>query len=656
MRSTTTTLATLILSLMGCTEYSLEGPQDEPDDKLPRDSEPFSPPLGELVMDTQPPPPDEECNGVDDDGDGLVDEGFDDVDGDGIADCVDEDCELGEHPGGEVELLESCSGEPIPVVKDPWSVDIEWQYTSGRFGVIVMPSVGNLSDDNGDGRIDEDDTPDIVITEGFTGELIALHGDGSGELFRLEGFSPYAGTTIADVDQDGVPEVVALTDNNEVTAVHGDGTLAWQSRGFGLSGYPQPAVADLDADGVVEVVFDTAVVSGLDGSTLFQLGGVGSSWRTPVLADIDADGTQEIIIGEEVFDHTGVPEWRVGSSGQGNFAAVADLDGDIGGEVVFVSGQKMYLFEPDGTPIDTVAIPGSNPGPPSVADFDGDGEVEIALPANTSISMWDSAGTMIWSSPISDASGLAGCSGYDIDGDGAYELLYADEDTFRIYDGATGTELYSNGSHGSGTLWEYPVTADVDGDGSAEIIIASNGQTWQGITVFGHSGSGWQASGPTWGTHDFAVTNLEADGSIPSPAPLSWTVHNVFRARPVVDDGGAADLEIAIEDACVASCEHGPIRVSFAVSNQGALDVPSGVIATLYTLDGATELAVDKVTIDAVPAGTVIHGGIFELHPDDQGPDGLLLRIDDDGAGHGVITECDESNNEFEFGDGFCGR
>jgi hypothetical protein len=280
--------------------------------------------------------------------------------------------------------------------------------------------------------------------------------------------------------------------------------------------------------------------------------------------------------------------------------------------------------------------------------------VEIAIAANTSISVWEITGTMNWTATINDTSGLAGCSGYDVDGDGAYELLYADQTTFRMYDGASGAVLYSNSSHASGTLWEYPVTADVDHDGSAEIVIASNGSAWHGITVFGHSGSGWQASGPTWGTHDFAVTNLGADGSVPSPAPLSWTVHNVFRARPMVDEGGAADLAIFFEDICIASCENGPAKISFGVSNQGALDVAAGVSAALYALDGSTETLVDQLFLDEVPAGTIISGGTFEMHPDDQGADGLLMRVDDDGAGVGIITECDESNNEYEYTDRFC--
>ncbi len=646
----------IVLLIIGCQEYNLLGPEAKPPE--PQDTEqPWDLPEWEVdydPQDSEPPPPVEECDGEDNDGDGLVDEGFEDVDGDGVADCVDHDCDVDEHPGGEVEILEACTGDIPPVVKDPWNATIEWQYRTSGSGSIVMPAVGNLNDDNGDGVVNDNDTPDIAFVEWGRSELIVLSGDGSGPILTKSGIHGAGGVTIADVDQDGKSEVIALSSSGQILALDSSGTTRWASASFNVSGYPQPAVGDIDGDGDIDVVFDTAVVEGSTGTTKFQLNGVSTSWRTPVLADIDADGTQEIILGEDVFDHTGALEWSTNSSGWGNFAAVADLDGDIGGEVFFVSGTEMIIHEPDGTLIDTLSIPGSNPGPPAVADFDGDGAVEIGIPANSSISVWEITGTHNWTATINDSSGLAGCSAYDFDGDGTYELLYADQNTFWVYDGPTGTVLYSNTSHASGTLWEYPVIADVDRDGSAEIVISSNGGHWKGVTVIGHSGSGWQASGPTWGTHDFAVTNLDADGVVPTPPPLPWTTNNVFRARPMVDDPGAADLYILLEDVCIASCENGPVRVSYAVANQGGLDVDSGVEVALYALDGGTETFVDSEFIDAVPAGGIIAGETIEIHPDDWGPDGILLRVDDDGTGTDTVPECDETNNELEYAEVIC--
>jgi len=640
------------LLLCACPEYGLHDRKDPDggDDSQPHfDSEP------PIDTSDSTPPADEVCDGQDNDGDGLVDEGFDDRDGDGRADCVDDDCDVSGHPGGEVDVVEACTGVDPSAVPDPWNVGIEWQWTvPGGQGVIVMPAVGNLTDDNGDGAVDENDSPDIAFSTWGNNHLVALHGDGSGTIFDVAGYDGNCGVSIADVDVDGRPEVVACTTGRQVAAVDAAGTREWASAAFTWSMYPQPAVADLDADGDVEIVMDVALVSGAGGATIATLAGITTSWRTPVLADLDADGTQEIILGERVFSHTGAFEWASTRNGAGDFAAVADVDGDRGGEVFFVTGNQMHLHEPSGALIRSVTIPGSNPGPPAVADFDGDGQVEIALPANTSISVWETTGTMLWSMPIQDNSGLAGCSGYDVNGDGAYEVLYADEIKFRMYDGATGAELYSNGSHSSGTLWEYPVTADVDADGSAEIVIASNSGAWKGITVFGHNGSGWAASGPTWGTHDFAVTNLDEDGQVPSPAPLSWLVHNVFRARPMVDRPGTPDLTVALQDVCVANCDAGPVKVSFAVANQGGADVDPGVVVALYALHGGVETLVATLALPEIPSGRVIDGGTFELTPALWG-EGIVLSVDDDGAGNGAVFECDEANNRDEYLETVCG-
>jgi hypothetical protein len=649
----------LLLLLSACHEYNLGGEKDDPPAPLDTDV-PLDTIWGEALEftpeDTAPPPPEEECNGEDDDGDGLIDEGFEDVDGDGIADCVDDACEIEEHPGGAVSILPETVGEPTVHVSDPWDAVIEWSYDSPGNGAISMPAVGNLTDDNGDGLIDENDIPDIAFIDWTYDKLIAISGDGSGELFVLDDYDGDSGVVIADVDVDGEPEVVAYRNDRSVVALDGAGNVEWASHRVNLAYYPQAVVGDIDADGTVEVVYDLGVINGEDGSFQFVLPSPAAMWRTPVLADIDADGTMEIILGEDVFGHDGLVEWSASNDGYGNFAAVADVDGDIGGEVFFVTGEEMQIYEPDGTPIAKRAVTSTNPGPPAVADFDGDGEVELALTANTAISLWELSGAMVWESPVQDISGLAGCSGYDFNGDGVYELLYADETTFRIYDGPTGTVLYENEDHHSDTLWEYPVIADVDLDGSAEIVIASNGLVWSGVTVLGHRADGWAASGPTWGTHDFAVTNLNPDGSVPSPPVLPWTTHNLFRARPQLDGIEAtSDLTVLVDDVCVASCEHGPALIGFAVANQGSVTVGKGVQASLYAVDDGVETWLASVELDELVAGRIIPAGSFELHPDQWGDDGVLIRVDDVGTGSGVITEYDESNNTDSYADAICG-
>jgi hypothetical protein len=256
--------------------------------------------------------------------------------------------------------------------------------------------------------------------------------------------------------------------------------------------------------------------------------------------------------------------------------------------------------------------------------------------------------------PINDSSGLAGCSGYDVDGDGAYEVLYADQDSFTIFDGASGVENYVNTSHSSGTVWEYPVIADLDKDDSAEIVIASNGSPWHGITVFGHINNGWPRSGTTWATHDFAVTNINPDGSVPSPPEASWNKYNVFRARPAVDDPSSADLGVELVDFCVGSCASGPVKISYFVYNQGAVDVDAGVNLTLFMIQGGVEVPFQTVSLPAIPAGTALSADTFTFEPSQAGDGGFVIRIDDDGFGVDIISECDETNNSYTRADAIC--
>ena len=79
------------------------------------------------------------------------------------------------------------------------------------------PIVVNLTDDNGDGAIDADDIPDIVVPveaigDQLKGEIKAISGDDGRELFTAGGpnlVSPWSELAAADIDGDGMPEIVA---------------------------------------------------------------------------------------------------------------------------------------------------------------------------------------------------------------------------------------------------------------------------------------------------------------------------------------------------------------------------------------------------------------------------------------------------------------
>ncbi len=237
-----------------------------------------------------------------------------------------------------------------------------------------------------------------------------------------------------------------------------------------------------------------------------------------------------------------------------------------------------------------------------------------------------------------------------MNGDGAYEVLYADQDALRIYDGASGSILYENFSHSSGTVWEYPVVADIDQDDSAEICIASNGSGYRGVTCFGHNGDGWPQSGPTWATHDFAVTNIEPDGAVPQSPEESWLKYNVFRARPSVDDPATSDLSGKLTEICVADCDDGPVKISFQVWNEGAENIAAGTPYGLYRVDQSGETLVQEGTLPEIPAGFAPGGIVLEISPDQLGEFGFVIVLDHNSD----VSECVEDNNRIEFLDSIC--
>jgi hypothetical protein len=569
-------------------------------------------------------------------------------------------CDLDLAPAGDVDVRAECEAFDPGQVENPWDFSVEWETNDGA-GSVVMPAVGNLSDDNGDGVIDDDDIPDVAyVGYGYGGSstLYVHSGDGSARLWTASNFRGDAGVAIADIDSDGINDVVGITPDGRVIALDNTGAPKWTSRDAFAMLYPVTTVADLDGDGHPEVIADMAVVNGEDGSTVASLASDGYTWRTPVVADLDLDGYQEILLAQNVYDSDGTVAWSAsGGSGSSCFDAVYQGDNDDEAEIAFAWGPELLLYEHDGTLIDAIPIPSGggyysyylHPGPPCVGDINGDGDAEIVVPASTAITAFETDGTVLWSSPMSDFSGAAGCSVYDMDGDDVYEVVFADEQDLRVYDGRTGTVLYTNGAHESVTYFEYPVIADVDHDGSAEILVSSS--TSRGVTVFGHNGSGWPAAGPTWGIHDYAFTNQGADGSVPSAPIPSWLAYNVFRGRPSSDQGGTPDLLVAITDVCVTECaDGGPVRVAWQVRNEGAEDVPAGVPLTVY-VDG---VALQTITLPAVPSGRAIAGDELQIAAADLGSGSIRLVVDDDGSGRGFLVECDETNNAARRADVTC--
>jgi len=555
-----------------------------------------------------------------------------------------------------------CAQEPVIGSFDPVA---EWTWTvnpinAGYEQIMATPAVANLTDDNGDGLIDDEDVPDVVFTA-FTGSaysspgaLIAISGVDGSTLWSTTnagGYLPMAtgGVAIGDLDADGVPTVL-VSASGGLLAVDNTGVFEWYAV-VEASSYGCPAIGDMEGDGIAEIVFGRTVIEA-DGSVRWVgAGGTGGGTFGAFPADLDGNGLMEVVAGNTVYEYDGTIRWQDG--GSDGWAAVADMDADGQPEVVKVAGGVVWLTDTDGSPMWSFTLTDGGGGPPTIADFDGDGLPEIGVASRSVYRVIDTDGTELWANAVEDfSSSVTGSSVFDFEGDGAAEVVYADEETLWVYDGLTGTVEMAWASHSSGTLYEYPLIVDVDKDGAAEIVVASNDYSGHndshGITVIGDATGSWSPARPVWNQHSYSISNVDDDGTIPVAPVANWTQWNSFRAGNSETAVGfdLPDLRAGEPVVCTDECWADHIIVWIPVENGGILDVENVPVA-LYTLQDEPEL-VDMQGVTAVASGNAVWLGPITLNRGDFGTNGFMVRIND-GSVSTPFLECDDTNNEWTW-------
>ena len=551
-----------------------------------------------------------------------------------------------------------CAQEPEIGTFDPIT---EWTWTdnpvnAGYQQIMAAPVVANLTDDNGDGLIDDEDQPDIIFTAfaggAYTspGALVAISGADGSTLWSLTsagGYQPMStgGVAVGDLDGDGRPSVV-VSASGGLLAVDPSGAFEWFAS-VETSSYGCPAIGDMEGDGVAEVVFGRTVLEADGAVRWVGTGGTGGSVFSSFPLDLNGDGLMEVVAGNTVYDYDGSIRWQDG--GGDGWSAVADMDGDGAPEVVKVVSSIVWLTDTDGTPIWDFSLADGGGGPPTIADFDGDGLPEVGVASRSVYRVVDTDGTELWSNPVEDfSSSVTGSSVFDFEGDGAAEVVYADEETLWVYDGLTGTVEMAWSSHSSGTLYEYPLVVDVDKDGAAEIVVASNDYSahneTRGITVVGDAAGSWSPARPVWNQHAYNISNVDDDGTIPVAPVPNWTQWNSFRAGNSETAVGfdLPDLRPGEPVVCTDECWADRVLVWIAVENGGILDV-ANVAVGLYALDDTATL-IDLQGVTAVNSGEATWLGPLSLNRDDLGPSGLMVRVND-GSAATPFAECDATNN-----------
>jgi hypothetical protein len=619
----------LVLMLGACSEYELEAAPGDDDTTEPStgDDDDTTPPGDD---DTTEPPGDE---------------------------CPDPPLDA-----GTVDIDEECVASEVGT----FTPVIEW-HDPGPGDIYTTPLVANLNDDNADGHVDGDDMPDIVVATD-EGSLWVLSGDGSGALWS--NFNNISSVTpaIGDIDGDGWPDVVAVNSSGYLALRGEDGSVIWMAnhgQSVGLVECGSIGIYDLDADGQPEIVSGSAILNGTDGSVrAVGAHGVGTAIESPVAAqsvaaDIDQDGDLEVVVGNALYDANGATVWFNGEDD--GYVAVGDFDGDSRGEIVVTSyGGEVRVQDDDGTVLWRTNLPVSRIGPPTVADFDADGEPEIGVAANDIYATLDTDGSILWTRPTVDgSSGCTGSSVFDFEGDGAAEVVYADENDVWVFDGATGAVKLQETHHSNWTCTEYPTVADVDNDGHAEIVYASYdySESWAGVTVLGDQDDSWMPTRAIWNQHAYDITNVDDYGAIPVSPAANWLTYNSFRSSDMAaaTGGAVSDALPELVETCPLECDDGYLRVVVWVGNGGTEALPMGVTSALYSVESNHWTLLETTTTSAAIApGETSPGIVFELTPEQVPENRLAFVVDDLGYGSGQITECHEDNNTLMISDGLC--
>ncbi|MCY0986383.1 FG-GAP-like repeat-containing protein [Nannocystis sp. ILAH1] len=560
-------------------------------------------------------------------------------------------CMEGEDPGDPPTCLATCqyipgAGQFTPSVKYHWDAGT----------VMMTPIVVQLDDDNCDAIVDERDIPEIAFTtfvggvyqENGTIRVISIVG---GEIVEKWTYNagmvdPIApGRELAGGDIDGLPgnELVACSTTGKTRAFTGDGQPLWTSTYSGACHFV--SIADLDQDGKPEVIVPGAVLDGATGATELMLGVGGHN----MAADLDSDGQLDIVYSRGAFNAAGGVLATTGL--EGTYPAIADLDLDGKPEVAVISNANsmtvphhllLWRHDPQamggaqilraGIDINGALSPDLCPegsagnlrggGPPTIADFNGDGTPDVAVAGGVGYAVFDGKklmdpnvadeDTFMWIKQTRDCSSAStGSSVFDFDGDGSAEVVYSDEIRLRVYRGSDGEELWST-CNTTGTLQEYPVIADVDSDGHADIVAVSNnysgitcdGTKQTGVRIFGDSEGQWVRTRRVWNQHAYHVTNTEEGGKIPAIEPTNWLTPGLNNYRQNVQPEGefaAPDLIVDLR----LSCEPDPYGLVGRVRNIGEASVPAGVPVHFFEgdpMNGGTLLGSGVTTKVLYPA------------------------------------------------------
>ena len=562
--------------------------------------------------------------------------------------CIDNYmCENGEYcdmaihtclpqPAGEVCAASQTGGEVEPTLLWYWGGDgnVPSVY-SDYVNVMSAPMVADVNGDT---------IPEVVFNswKGGTyvgGGILRILNGQTGELLHSSNANPYTdgGSQVAigklypngdedlpealqgKIDVSGLQIVTCVlngtnkTKDFKIAAYNHEAKLIWMhTSNYNECGQSGPGIADFNGDGYPEVFSRYNVYNGQTGELIARKACADSVyWHAPcdypAVADLDGDTVPELIGGNAAYHvnfETHELEYYYDRTADhiDGYPAVADIDNDGKPEVFVVrfDNNTVMTFKYNGVnyweaPVAHSAEAG---GPPTIANLDETPGLELTFAGMKAYLALDNTGVTHWTKPTHDwSSAKTGSSVFDFDGDGKAEVVYNDEYFLRVYDGETGDTRFC-ACNVSGTHWEYPVIADVNNDGHAEIVVCSNTlvskcpstlpenqgmddcvaelmkdpnklKGTHGVRVFSSPNQDWVNTRKIYNQHAYSITNVSDDGTIPKKPRQNWLVNGLNNFRLNVQPGATYLPKLSI-DKISSPIDCGPtIPLYFRVNNTG---------------------------------------------------------------------------------------
>jgi hypothetical protein len=388
--------------------------------------------------------------------------------------------------------------------------------------------------------------------------------------------------------------IVLACSDRQLRAYNYDGSQIWESS----SSYPyhsslndglSPAFADVNHDGIPEIAIGGKLYNSSNGAWICEIPSSSCPFindkesMNVQIVDVYNNGEMKYVVGNCIYkininasnviqsltlDKKILPP---GSCPDGGKSLFVDINKDGAPDMIVAHAYSggyvtLYIANPvDGKIRASVNIPSSSYcGYPSVGDVNGDGDNEIILvtagtSTNRKIRCYKYNGTESLATPWSaidhdDASGATGLTLFDLDRDGSIEIVHRDNTVLRVIDGRNSSSYLNRNKSTSPNLSEtgaeYPVVADVDGDGHAEIVVVGGldgdaDNTYKGRLWIYRSGdltgSPWAAARKVWNQYAYQPVYVNENLTVPKYPQNPATIFPGENHE--IDEGGGDDVQ-----------------------------------------------------------------------------------------------------------------